>query len=102
MVVSDVLSSILSPVSISIALTMYCLIIPFFCSEGGGSQFRERLVELMAVPVRFWGGASGSVKVKIMQTSVNSISKTYHPLAKEFISITNTYHPPATKPILRC
>ena len=53
MVVSVVESLISFPVSVSVRLTRYCLITPFFCSEGGGSQLRERLIELMAIPVRF-------------------------------------------------
>ena len=50
-----------SPVSVSVMLIKYCLMIPFCSSIGGGSHVRMSAVALVAFPPTPCGGSSGSM-----------------------------------------
>ena len=50
-----------SPVSTSVMLTLYCLIMPFWSSVGGGSQDILIEVELVAVRLTSSGGPLGAI-----------------------------------------
>jgi len=45
---------------------MYCLISPFWCSEGGGCHESERELELTATPVGLKGGLVGATYWKYL------------------------------------
>ena len=52
------------PVSTSVTLTLYSLIIPFCSLGGGGSQENVIDLELSAIPVGFIGGLVGTMAVQ--------------------------------------
>jgi len=49
------------PVSTSVTLILYSLIIPLVSVDGGGDQERKIALEFKLVPVRFCGEALGAV-----------------------------------------
>ena len=51
------------PVSTSVILTLYSLIIPFCSLGGGGSQQNVTDLEFSAIPVGFTGGLVGTTVV---------------------------------------
>ena len=54
------------PVSTSVMLTAYCVMIPFCMSAGGGLQNSVITVELIAFPCGVWGGLDGTGKSLIL------------------------------------
>ena len=47
-------------VSTSVMLILYCVMMPFCASAGGGSQKSVIMVELIAFPRGVWGGLDGT------------------------------------------
>ena len=60
----EVVSCWLSPVSSSVMLILYSVMIPLVSSRGGGAQESWMDVELMAVALISSGGADGAVQYK--------------------------------------
>ena len=64
------------PVSTSVTLILYSLIIPLMSVDGGGDQEREIALEFKVVPVRFCGEALGAEDIRNEKKAL--VSRTRH------------------------
>ena len=57
------------PISLSVMLTRYSLMIPFWCSNGGGTQDISSVLESIAVVTTSWGATVGAIMQTVIRTS---------------------------------